>query len=249
MNKKWRSYKSRYMIMVKIGNILFHIRNYVFPFSALLLFITGPEIHPDWFLVMLVGLFVVILGETVRIGTIGLTYIIRGGKNRKIYAKGLVAEGVFKHVRNPMYIGNELILIGMAIATNNLVLVAIAVPLGAFIYLAITLAEEDFLRKQFGPEYDEYCKATPRFLPNFSGIIDTYRNSVFHWKRVLVKEFNTIYAWNLAWSSLLLYHLWMCSGPSNIELYKLDTEVFIAVITIVYLIMIIIKKRKLIVAD
>ena len=60
-----------------------------------------------------IGIAVALLGETVRLLTIGFEYIHRGGKDGRVYAGRLVKGGVFGLVRNPMYIGNALIASGM----------------------------------------------------------------------------------------------------------------------------------------
>ena len=44
--------------------------------------------------------------------TIGYEYIVRGGRQGKVYAEDLVQGGVFAHSRNPLYLGNLLIIVG-----------------------------------------------------------------------------------------------------------------------------------------
>jgi protein-S-isoprenylcysteine O-methyltransferase Ste14 len=99
----------------------------------------------------------------VRALTIGLAYIKRGGKNRKIYAKGLVKEGIFAHCRNPLYLGNILIITGLGIVAHSFLFALIGIPLFIFLYLAIIRAEEHFLASKFGQEYIEYCR-NPQFI-------------------------------------------------------------------------------------
>ena len=103
--------------------------------------------------------------------TIGLAYIVRGGKEGKPYAEGLVTEGIFNHCRNPLYVGNILMLLGVGILANSLVYVAIVIPIFLFIYQAIVLAEENFLRGKFGPGFDDYCKKVNRWWPNLKGLV------------------------------------------------------------------------------
>ena len=79
--------------------------------------------------------------------TIGLAYIIRGGKNKKVYAEDLVTTGIFAHCRNPLYVGNILMLAGVGILSNSLLYVVIMIPFFLFVYQAIVLAEENFLTK------------------------------------------------------------------------------------------------------
>ena len=51
------------------------------------------------------GVFVSFLGLGVRAATIGFEYVVRGGRNRQVYADHLVQGGIYAHTRNPMYLG------------------------------------------------------------------------------------------------------------------------------------------------
>ena len=194
--------------MVKLGNVFYRTRLYVFPLACLLVFLPGPRIFENDLTAALIGFLVALAGQVVRAGTIGLVYIIRGGKNRQVYAEDLVTEGVFAHSRNPMYVGNLLILSGMAITSNCWTTVLVAIPVTAFIYRAIVAAEENYLRGKFGSAFDDYCRSVPRFLPKLSGIGETFASMQFRWRRVLVKEYGTPVAWVLVWCGVVAYNLW-----------------------------------------
>jgi protein-S-isoprenylcysteine O-methyltransferase Ste14 len=194
--------------MVKLGNILYRTRLYVFPLACLLVFLPGPRILASDIAAALIGFLVALAGQAVRAGTIGLVYIIRGGKNRQVYAEDLVTEGVFGHCRNPMYVGNLLILSGMAIASNCWATVLVAIPVTAFIYRAIVAAEENFLRGKFGQAFDDYCRRVPRFVPKLGGLGETFASMQFRWRRVVVKEYGTPTAWILVWCGIVAYNFW-----------------------------------------
>jgi protein-S-isoprenylcysteine O-methyltransferase Ste14 len=138
--------------------------------------------------------------------TIGLVYIIRGGRNRQIYAKGLVTDGLFSHCRNPMYVGNILLVVGMSILSNSLFAVLVMIPLFIFIYQAIVLAEENFLRNKFGAGFDDYCNKVNRWLPNVKGIGATFRNNSFDLKKVFYKEYNSTFLWMMGATLLLAFN-------------------------------------------
>ncbi|HEU0038902.1 MAG TPA: S-isoprenylcysteine methyltransferase, partial [Verrucomicrobiae bacterium] len=76
-------------------------------------------------------------------------------------------------------------------------------------YLAIVAAEENFLREKFGAEFEAYCSRAGRFIPNFSGFGKTWRDMEFKWRRVIVKEYGSAYAWLAAACTLLLKNHWM----------------------------------------
>ena len=84
-------------MMVRLGNFLFHYRNWLFPAFYLLLFCPSPGIFDDYRLAAALGLTVAVAGQLLRAVTIGLAYIVRGGKDRQVYARTLVVEGVFAH--------------------------------------------------------------------------------------------------------------------------------------------------------
>jgi len=143
--------------MVKFGNLLFHNRNWLFPLFYIILFIPSPEVFTNPVTAMVIGFSITLLGQIIRIITIGLVYIVRGGRNRTVYADNLVTTGIFSHCRNPLYVGNILILAGLGVASNSIIFIAIATPLFIFFYQAIVRAEENFLRNKFGHEFTDYC--------------------------------------------------------------------------------------------
>lgn len=188
--------------MIAIGNFFFKYRNWIF------ILFYGALLIPSWPLFSVekfgaqysiwpvtIGLFITIFGQLIRGATIGLAYIVRGGKEGKPYADGLVTEGIFNHCRNPLYLGNIFMLLGLGILANSLLYVAIVIPLFLFIYHSIVLAEEDFLRKKFGNDFERYCQKVNRWWPNLSGIGKTFRSMEFNWKRWILKEHTTQFIW------------------------------------------------------
>ena len=127
--------------MIAIGNFFFKYRNWIFILFYAALFVPslplfsaascGPQYY--WWPVVL-GLLITCMGQGIRGLTIGLAYIVRGGKEGKPYADGLVTEGIFRHCRNPLYVGNILMLLGVGILANSVFYVAIMMPLFLFIY-------------------------------------------------------------------------------------------------------------------
>src|SRR5205814_7404454 len=100
------------------------------------------------------GFLVASAGQMLRAATIGLEYIIRGGRKRQVYAEKLVQGGVFAHCRNPLYLGNFVILLGVGLASNSVLFLCIAIPFFAFAYWALIAAEENYLRNKAEHEFD-----------------------------------------------------------------------------------------------
>jgi protein-S-isoprenylcysteine O-methyltransferase Ste14 len=198
--------------MITIGNFFFKYRNVLFIFLYLLLFLPSPDVftrerfgtdYHVWPIVL--GLFITILGEAIRGATIGLAYIIRGGKDKKVFADKLVTEGIFKHCRNPLYVGNILMLLGVGILSNSVIYLCIVFPLFLFIYQSIVMAEENFLHNKFGFDFTNYCQRVNRWMINLKGINSTFSEMKFNYRRWLIKEYNTLFIWLVGIAALILF--------------------------------------------
>jgi protein-S-isoprenylcysteine O-methyltransferase Ste14 len=197
--------------MIKIGNFFFKYRNWLFIILYLLLFIPSPALFSKtafgsgyYWWPIIVGLVITVTGQAIRGATIGLAYIIRGGKEGKVYAEELVTTGIFNHCRNPLYVGNILMLLGVGVLSNSLLYVIVVMPLFLVIYQAIVLAEENFLRNKFGTSFDQYCSRVNRWVPSLKGIGNTFASMHFKWKRWVLKEYNTQYVWLTGITLILL---------------------------------------------
>jgi protein-S-isoprenylcysteine O-methyltransferase Ste14 len=182
------------------GTFLFRYRDAVFPAVILATIIATRPWFPGigrstdlW--LDLVGVLVAAAGQSLRIMVIGYRYIVRGGKNRRVHAEDLVTGGVFALARNPLYVGNILVLFGIFIIWNAPLLYLIGVPFTLIGYKAIVTAEEAFLRIRFGADYDEYCRTTNRWIPDFRKAPEALRGLPFNWRRVLIREYGSWTAW------------------------------------------------------
>lgn len=187
-------------LLVRYGNFLFRARDAVFPVVLLALFVATRPHWPDGSeraddALDLVGVLVALAGQALRVATVGYAYIIRGGKDRKVYAEELVTRGLFRHGRNPLYVGNLLILAGLLLVWNSPVAYALGVPFFAVGYVAIVAAEEAFLRGKFGAQYDAYCATVPRWGLRLRGLRASVADMTFNWSRVLVKEYGSAAYW------------------------------------------------------
>lgn len=79
--------------------------------------------------------------------------------------RALVVTGLYRRVRNPMYVAVTAIILGQALMFASLPLAAY----GAVIWLAfhafIRMYEEPTLRVAYGAQYADYCAAVPRWIP------------------------------------------------------------------------------------
>ena len=201
--------------MVRLGNVIFRVRDYLFPVVLLGLgFGTRPHIAGGSMavdhLVDLAGFLVALGGQVVRALVIGLVYITRGGQNRRIWANSLVDGGIFAHCRNPLYIGNLLVVVGLAIVHNGWAMYAIGILLFVVAYTALVRAEEYYLRGRFGAEYEDYCRRVPRWFPRVHGLRQTVTSVPFDWLKLVRKEYGSTFAWT---SAMLVLLVWEHRSP------------------------------------
>ena len=198
--------------MVALGNFLFRFRTTLSPFLPLLLLLPGHVVLPDPFVAALIGLAVALVGQVVRGTTIGLEYIVRGGRNHRVYADTLVTEGLFRHTRNPMYVGKFLMVLGAGIASNHWPALLAFTGAYSLMYQAVTLAEEDYLRTKFGAAFDHYCRRVPRWWPRLAGLRETFALTRFNWRRVLIKAYAEPLGWTLPIVLIALWNIHQTTG-------------------------------------
>ena len=191
--------------MVKIGNWVFHNRNWFFAILYTTMFIPSPLLMENLGIQVGLGLVIFLFGVMSRGITIGLEYIVRGGLYRQIYADKLVTSGIYSISRNPMYFGNLLILLGIGIFANSSLFVFLTVPLFIIFYSAIILAEQSFLENKFGVEYKLYKQKVNAIFPDFTKIKEAFKGQEFNLKKVIRKEYNSFYLYLGGLLLLLLY--------------------------------------------
>ena len=81
--------------------------------------------------------------------------------------RNLVARGLYRYVRNPMYVGVLSILSGEALWFWSQTLMRYAIVAFSFFYLFVVFYEEPILRAKFGESYRQYCAAVPRWIPRW----------------------------------------------------------------------------------
>ena len=79
--------------------------------------------------------------------------------------KFLVTTGLHRYIRNPMYVGVALVILGEAALFHSFHLVEYAGVMLLIAHTFVVLYEEPTLRRQFGESYEEYQRAVPRWIP------------------------------------------------------------------------------------
>ena len=230
------------------GQFLFKYRSYL----PLLLLVAGLIVHawlqhdtavypllsekPSTY----VALFVSLLGLAVRVFTVGFTVKNTSGRNTEgQLADALNTTGMYSLVRHPLYLGNYLMWLGIALLPMN-GWFAVCFSLVYFLYYErIMYTEEQFLIRKFGPKYPAWAAHTNAFFPGFGN----YRKPDlgFSWKKVLKKEKNGLFA------LFLTFYLFELVGAYSSDANWTFEPTLLLYLTLVsgvlYLILKIIKKK------
>ncbi len=184
---------------VKIGTWLFRWRSYL-PLALIIISIPAilnfsyPSGSYAYELVWEMFCFAVSLaGLLIRAYTIGHTPKHTSGRNTKDQvASVLNTTGIYSVTRNPLYLGNFFMVMGVVMFARCWWLYLVYVLVFWIYYRLIILTEEDFLSTKFGQEYDDYWQRTPAFFP---GIKQWKTPSLsFSLRNVLKREYPGFFA-------------------------------------------------------
>ena len=81
------------------------------------------------------------------------------------HQQNLMINGLYRRVRNPLYVSFFLIIFGEALYFQSLHLIFYLVGWAVVFHLMVIFCEEPALRIRFGESYERYCKSVPRWLP------------------------------------------------------------------------------------
>jgi protein-S-isoprenylcysteine O-methyltransferase Ste14 len=156
-----------------------------------------------------IGFIIALCGELIRYW--GVSWA--GSETRTTAGVGgsnLIISGPFAHVRNPLYIGNILMYVGLGIMSLALFpyLQVGAILFFLFQYYLIIGEEEEFLYKKFGTNYEIFKNNVPSFFPR----ITAYRNESMiqpkvDFKKGLKSETRTLQAFLVI--SLAMLIIWL----------------------------------------
>ena len=112
------------------------------------------------------GVLCIAAGEFIRIWAVG--YAGASTRARTLgAARDLVTTGPYRYVRNPLYLGNFLLSLGVCFVANVYWLIAVLIVGYFFQYLPIIALEESYLMESCGQVYQTYRERVSRFIPQF----------------------------------------------------------------------------------
>lgn len=196
--------------MSTLGRFLFRWRGIVFPLVILMLAVAFPPRLARSSLdqgVIALGLAVLIAGQGLRALTIGWDYIERGGKGGRVSASRLVTGGMYAYCRNPMYVGNLLLVAGFLLVFGRLGSAIIGLAACFLFYSAIVACEESFLQQKFGPEFSAYRARVPRWGIRIPALLREFKVRATDVKSILLREYSTLSVTTLSAGAIATWRL------------------------------------------
>ena len=151
--------------MKDFSSLLFKYRSYTpIPFLVIMIIFQASTI---WTLV--IGFTIAMLGELITFW--GVSWA--GSETRTTGSVGrtfLIINGPFAYVRNPLYVGNILIYLGLGVMSFAWFpyLQIVAILFFLLQYYLIVKEEESYLREKFREDYKNYCENVPPFFPRLT---------------------------------------------------------------------------------
>lgn len=226
---------------LKLGNFLFKHRSFTpVPLIVLVFIVFRPiDMGEQNVIIDAGGLLLSLLGEMIRVISVGYAYTGTSGRESYLRAESLNVTGIYSIVRNPLYIGNFFMFTGMVVVFSNIVAVLV---FGVFLilqYYFIILVEENFLNETYGKNYETYCTRVRRIIPTFK---DYKKNrNPFNLRKVVFKENDSVFNMLVMYVLVLLYKERVFSGSIGSPFYYIIPGV---VFITGYVIIKIIKKKR-----
>jgi len=115
------------------------------------------------------GFFLVLLGLVPLVESFARFALVGLGTPAPVApTKHLVVTGFYRYVRNPMYLGVLAIILGNGLILGNAAVFAYAALIALGFALFVLGYEEPTLRRQYGAEYEAFCKNVPRWIPRLT---------------------------------------------------------------------------------
>ena len=182
--------------LIALGKFFFRHRS-ITPLPLLLLIflcslLTNESSHSIF--LSLIGIVFVVLGETIRMACVKRARSITRTRSAKTGDR-LIKVGLFRLSRNPIYIGNFCLGLGIMFFSGLALAPPVFVILFLLQYVPIVAYEESILMQKFGQEYRDYLSLVPRWL----GItrlkaIRPADNEFYPFHKVLKSESSTLAA-------------------------------------------------------
>ena len=128
--------------------------------------LTGCEPEEMWLPLRLVGGLSIVAGLAALLHAFS-RFVLEGMGTPAPPAptERLVVGGLYRYVRNPMYLAVEAIILGQALLLGQLVVVPYALVFAVAVVAFVYGYEQPTLARRFGSEYEAYRASVPAWLP------------------------------------------------------------------------------------
>ncbi len=229
LHGEWLFRRRSYLPLVAVPILISVLANMVWPFGSL-------EFHETWEFICLAISFV---GLGVRIITVGFVPEGTSGRNTKgQVATVLNTTGIYSTIRHPLYLGNYLIGLGAVLVPFEWWLPLLYTTAYYLYYERIMIAEEAFLQRKFGEQFDHWASRTPAFIPRFSQWTAATRG--FSWRTVLRREYTGLFMVILLHTAIEVIEHWFIEDRLTLEA---EWSLLFAAGGIIYLLLRTLKKH------
>lgn len=128
----------------------------------------GSEVNPHFHPIHIAANILIILGFWILASAWKILYSAQ--QNHQ-----LATTGIYSRIRHPQYIGFVAIMLGFLLMWPTL-LTLIMFPILLYMYYRLAKREEKDMESEFGQEYRQYVKQTPRFIPQFKEVFNEQPN-------------------------------------------------------------------------
>jgi protein-S-isoprenylcysteine O-methyltransferase Ste14 len=149
-----------------IGSVIFFVLAPVVVAGLVPWSLTGWHPGSTWIPLRILGAVLVLAGTVVLLDAF-TRFVVEGRGTPAPVAptERLVVGGLYRFVRNPMYVAVIMVIIGQALILGRWSLWIYAVAAWLATAAFVRWYEEPTLRGRFGPDYDAYRQAVPAWLP------------------------------------------------------------------------------------
>ena len=116
------------------------------------------------------GLLLTVLGLITRSISAGTLH-----KNQQ-----LNMDGIYAIVRNPLYVGSFIVLIGINLIIHHPLMWLFSILIFAITHIPTILGEEHMLKQIFPDQWGEFESSVPRFIPNIFRIMELRKSQFYH---------------------------------------------------------------------
>ena len=220
------------------GNFLFKYRG---QFPVILFLLSIPFIYLTDYrsiddtltsILILISIVLCLIGFVVRFYTIATSAKDTSGRNtQQQVANSLNTKGIYSIMRHPLYFGNFLIWLGIAISTFNFYFIIFMSLIFWIYYERIMLVEEKFLESKFKNNFNFWSNKVPAFFPSFVNFESA--DISFSYLTILRREYSSVLSAVIGFVFIELVKNYVDKNDFFISIYSIVILIFTLIIVLI----------------